>query len=78
MLEDESGRIQLVGESVQKAQLVTGVIAGALGIETSSGEFEVVDICYAGMTTSNDESVTTKAVEKIRKSQINPNAADMD
>ncbi|KAF8212477.1 DNA polymerase alpha/epsilon subunit B-domain-containing protein [Mycena galopus ATCC 62051] len=49
MLEDESGRIQLVGERVVGARLVTGVIIAALGIETPNGEFEVVDICYAEM-----------------------------
>lgn len=32
-----------------KERLVTGVILGALGFETSSGEFQVVDVCYAGM-----------------------------
>ncbi|KAI0933900.1 hypothetical protein AcW1_005592 [Taiwanofungus camphoratus] len=48
-LEDESGRICLVGECVNTAQLVTGVIIGALGIETNNGDFEVVDICSAGM-----------------------------
>ncbi|KAJ7063081.1 DNA polymerase alpha/epsilon subunit B-domain-containing protein [Mycena amicta] len=49
MLEDESGRIQLVGDRVTSARLVTGVIIAALGIETPNGEFEVVDICYAGL-----------------------------
>lgn len=49
MLEDESGRIQLVGKRVMEERLVTGVIIAALGIETPTGEFEVVDICYAGM-----------------------------
>ncbi|KAJ7219059.1 DNA polymerase alpha/epsilon subunit B-domain-containing protein, partial [Mycena pura] len=49
MLEDESGRIQLVGERVADARLVTGVIIAALGVETPAGEFEVVDICFAGM-----------------------------
>lgn len=49
MLEDESGRIQLVGKRAIEARLVTGVIIAALGIETPTGEFEVVDICYAEM-----------------------------
>lgn len=49
MLEDESGRIRLVGDHVRKARLVTGVIIGALGAETANGDFEVVDICYPGM-----------------------------
>ena len=49
MLEDESGRIRLVGERLKSTQLVTGIICGALGIATNSGDFEVVDICFAGM-----------------------------
>ncbi|PPR04960.1 hypothetical protein CVT24_010418 [Panaeolus cyanescens] len=49
MLEDESGRIRLVGPTIDAAKLVTGVIIGALGMETPNGDFEVVDICYAGM-----------------------------
>ncbi|KAJ2930057.1 hypothetical protein H1R20_g7027, partial [Candolleomyces eurysporus] len=47
MLEDESGRIRLVGERLKTTRLVTGVIIGALGMETPGGEFEVVDICSA-------------------------------
>jgi DNA polymerase delta subunit 2 len=49
MLEDESGRIRLVGERVAKARLVTGVIIGVLGVETPNGEFKVVDLCAAGL-----------------------------
>lgn len=49
MLEDESGRIRLVGERVREARLVTGIIIGALGAETANGDFEVIDICYPGM-----------------------------
>ncbi|KAI0684263.1 DNA polymerase alpha/epsilon subunit B-domain-containing protein [Cytidiella melzeri] len=49
MLEDESGRIRLVGDCLKSTQLVTGIIIGALGIETNAGDFEVVDICFAGM-----------------------------
>jgi DNA polymerase delta subunit 2 len=49
MLEDESGRIRLVGDRVRQARLVTGIIIGALGAETANGDFEVVDICYPGL-----------------------------
>ena len=48
-LEDESGRICLVGDRINSACLVTGVILGALGIETNSGDFEVIDMCFPGM-----------------------------
>ncbi|KAF5376562.1 hypothetical protein D9757_008276 [Collybiopsis confluens] len=46
MMEDESGRIQLVGTHVKFEKLVTGLIIGALGMETPDGKFEVADICY--------------------------------
>lgn len=49
MLEDESGRIRLVGKRIMDALLVTGVIMGALGMETQGGDFEVIDICFAGV-----------------------------
>lgn len=49
MLEDESGRIKLIGEMLNDVQLVTGVIVGILGVDTINGEFEVVDLCFAGM-----------------------------
>jgi DNA polymerase delta subunit 2 len=49
MLEDESGRISLVGDPLKDARLVTGIIIGALGMENPNGEFEVVDICDAGL-----------------------------
>ena len=49
MLEDASGRIRLVGEPLKTARLVTGVIIGALGMENPNGDFEVVDICDAGL-----------------------------
>ena len=49
MIEDESGRIRLVGDRLKSAQLVTGIIIGVLGIEKSGGDFEVVDICFAGL-----------------------------
>jgi DNA polymerase delta subunit 2 len=60
MLEDESGRIRLVGDRLKDARPVTGVIMGALGLETTNGDFEVVDFCFAGMApqaASEDASI---------------------
>ncbi|KAJ2683673.1 DNA polymerase delta small subunit Cdc1 [Coemansia spiralis] len=48
-LEDESGRIVLVGDAVNKSLLVSGIVAAMLGKETPDGSFEVVDMCFAGM-----------------------------
>lgn len=47
-MEDESGRIRLSGDKISTMPLVSGVVMGALGVETNSGDFEVLDICYPG------------------------------
>lgn len=44
MLEDESGRVRLVGSSLASVQLVTGAIIAALGTENANGDFEAIDI----------------------------------
>ncbi|GAA6014788.1 hypothetical protein JCM8202_004765 [Rhodotorula sphaerocarpa] len=51
MLEDESGRVRLVGKSIEEAEgvFVTGTIMAALGAETASGDFEVFEYCFAGL-----------------------------
>ncbi|KAJ2178237.1 DNA polymerase delta small subunit Cdc1 [Coemansia sp. RSA 551] len=48
-LEDESGRIRLVGDAVDKAVLASGVVAAMMGCETQAGDFDVIDMCFAGM-----------------------------
>ena len=48
LLEDESGRIRLSGDKISTIPLVSGVVMGALGVETNSGDFEVLDVCYPG------------------------------
>ncbi|KAH7915994.1 hypothetical protein BJ138DRAFT_1109137 [Hygrophoropsis aurantiaca] len=63
MLEDESGRIKLVGDKVNGARFVTGVIVAALGMETPGGEFEVIDLCTAGLAPFAEESVDADAME---------------
>ncbi|KAL7004740.1 DNA polymerase delta small subunit Cdc1 [Cystobasidiomycetes sp. EMM_F5] len=62
MLEDESGRVRLIGKIIEerKFPLVTGVIAAILGAETQSGDFEVVDICFAGMAPQPSSSAAPK------------------
>ncbi|KAL0567510.1 DNA polymerase delta small subunit Cdc1 [Marasmius crinis-equi] len=70
MLEDESGRIPLVGDLVKKANLVTGVILGALGMETPDSEFQVIDICYAGASPSS--STKTKTEDEMNVDESAP------
>ncbi|KAJ1307554.1 hypothetical protein OPQ81_001651 [Rhizoctonia solani] len=49
MLEDESGRVGLIGDILAKERLVTGVNIAVLGSETDSGEFKVEEVVYPGL-----------------------------
>ncbi|KAL3428292.1 DNA polymerase alpha/epsilon subunit B [Phlyctema vagabunda] len=44
MLEDESGRLRLIGAPLSSEMLVTGCIIAVMGTENANGDFEVVDI----------------------------------
>ena len=44
MLEDESGRLRLVGIALQTSMLVTGCIIAVMGTENANGDFEVIDL----------------------------------
>ncbi|EMR10955.1 hypothetical protein PNEG_01100 [Pneumocystis murina B123] len=45
ILEDEYGRIRLIGPKVLEEFLVTGCVIGVLGFEIRDGNFQVIDIC---------------------------------
>ncbi|KAJ4145501.1 hypothetical protein LMH87_004350 [Akanthomyces muscarius] len=45
-LEDDSGRIRLVGDVLKTVPLVTGCIIAVMGTENTSGEFEVLDLKF--------------------------------
>ncbi|KAA6407429.1 MAG: hypothetical protein FRX48_08672 [Lasallia pustulata] len=44
MLEDESGRLRLIGTPLQTNMLVTGCIIAVMGTENANGDFEIVDL----------------------------------
>ncbi|KAI9718322.1 MAG: hypothetical protein M1828_006724 [Chrysothrix sp. TS-e1954] len=44
MLEDDSGRLRLIGERLGLEILVTGCIIAVMGTENANGDFEVIDI----------------------------------
>ncbi|KZL76675.1 DNA polymerase delta, small subunit [Colletotrichum tofieldiae] len=46
MLEDDSGRIRLVGDVLKSVHLVTGTIIGVMGSENANGELEVIDVKF--------------------------------
>ncbi|GAB1521944.1 DNA polymerase delta small subunit Cdc1 [Rhizoctonia solani] len=49
MLEDESGRVGLIGNLLAKERLVTGVNIAVLGSEADSGEFQIDEVVYPGL-----------------------------
>lgn len=49
VLEDESARIALCGAALPVGQCVTGVVAALRGRCQPNGDFEVADLCFAGM-----------------------------
>lgn len=44
MLEDESGRLRLIGTPLQISMLVTGCIIAVMGTENANGDFDIVDM----------------------------------
>jgi DNA polymerase delta subunit 2 len=49
LLEDEHGRIKLIGDSLRDGTpMVTGIVIAVLGTEAKTGEFQVDDYCVAG------------------------------
>lgn len=46
MLEDDSGRIRLVGDVLSQVNLVTGCIIAVMGTESANGELEVIDLKF--------------------------------
>lgn len=46
ILEDESGRMKLVGDIFKRELITTGMIVAVLGSEDQSGDFHVIDICF--------------------------------
>ncbi|GAA5896256.1 DNA-directed DNA polymerase delta subunit POL31 [Sporobolomyces salmoneus] len=65
MLEDESGRVRLVGTKIieQSGSFVTGTIIACLGAETSSGDFEVFEFIYCGMPPQSQAKSTPTTME---------------
>ncbi|KAK3325856.1 DNA polymerase alpha/epsilon subunit B-domain-containing protein [Apodospora peruviana] len=49
MLEDDSGRIRLIGDTLKDFFMVTGCIVAVMGTENANGEFQVLDLKFADL-----------------------------
>ena len=67
MLEDDSGRIRLVGDVLKNYFLVTGCIIAVMGTENVNGEFEVIDLKFADLPPQPDRWSLSKPAKGIKK-----------
>ncbi|TPX07130.1 uncharacterized protein E0L32_010931 [Thyridium curvatum] len=86
MLEDESGRIRLVGDVLKSVLLVTGCIIAVVGTENAQGDFEVIDIKFPDLPpqperwqlTKKSATNGTKAVKKEKAKSEDVEMTDRD
>lgn len=83
MLEDESGRLRLIGTPLQLSLLVTGCIIAVMGTENANGDFEVIDLKVPDLPRQpqrweRDEGSTalSNSTGKKRKSDAQANHAE--
>ncbi|KAF4944658.1 hypothetical protein FGADI_12539 [Fusarium gaditjirri] len=77
MLEDESGRIRLVGDVLKTVNLVTGCIIGVMGTENANGELEVIDIKFPDLPPQPDRwSLSKPNSEKVKTKEEDEDMAD--
>ncbi|CCT66665.1 related to dna polymerase delta small subunit [Fusarium fujikuroi] len=77
MLEDESGRIRLVGDVLKTVNLVTGCIIGAMGTENANGELEVIDIKFPDLPPQPDRwNLSKPNSEKAKTKDEDEDMAD--
>ncbi|KAH9995202.1 DNA polymerase alpha/epsilon subunit B-domain-containing protein [Xylariaceae sp. FL0662B] len=78
MLEDESGRIRLVGDVLKLVTLVTGCIIAVMGSENVNGELEVIDLKFPDLPPQPDRWAVSKppAANGTSKSKTKPKDED--
>jgi DNA polymerase delta subunit 2 len=80
MLEDESGRLRLIGNPLMNEMLVTGCIIAVMGTENANGDFEVVDIKVPDLPPQAERwhTLDPPASNGLRKPKNEDEDEDMD
>lgn len=81
MLEDDSGRLRLMGDLLSSQMLVTGCIISVMGTENANGDFEVIDMKVPDLAPQPPRwahSDTSTASESGRKAKKQKTDADSD
>ena len=66
-LEDDSGRIRLVGDLLKTLPLVTGCIIAVMGTENTNGEFEVINVKFPDLPPQPERWALSKPVKSEGK-----------
>ncbi|UKZ83505.1 hypothetical protein TrVFT333_011314 [Trichoderma virens FT-333] len=69
MLEDDSGRVRLVGDLLNSIPLVTGCIVAVMGTENTNGEFEVIDLKVPDLAPQPERWAVSKTPSASGKSK---------
>ncbi|CAK7204079.1 DNA polymerase delta small subunit Cdc1 [Sporothrix eucalyptigena] len=77
LLEDDSGRIRLVGKALRTVLLVTGCIVAVMGTENEDGELEVLDIVFPDLPPQPQRWALTNEKQPSAK-QARAEDVDMD
>ncbi|EKD14095.1 uncharacterized protein L3040_007904 [Drepanopeziza brunnea f. sp. 'multigermtubi'] len=78
MLEDESGRLRLVGAPLASEMLVTGCIVAVMGTENANGDFEVVDIKVPDLPPQAERWHTSEPIPDKKIEEDEDEDVDMD
>ncbi|KAI1466330.1 DNA polymerase alpha/epsilon subunit B-domain-containing protein [Daldinia caldariorum] len=82
-LEDESGRIRLVGDILNSVLLVTGCIIAVIGTENVNGELEVIDLKFPDLAPQperwalSDPPADTKVSSSSKKRKVKDEDTEM-
>lgn len=78
MLEDDSGRIRLVGNALKDHFLVTGCIIAVMGTENANGDFELIDLKIADLAPQPDRwSVSKRPSNGAARTKVKDEDVDM-
>ncbi|KFY73436.1 hypothetical protein V499_06492 [Pseudogymnoascus sp. VKM F-103] len=84
MLEDESGRVRLIGARLADEMMVTGCIVSVMGTENANGDFEVVDIRTPDLAPqparweySDSSKTATESGRKVKKQKMEDEDEEM-
>ena len=78
LLEDDSGRVRLVGDVLESTALVTGCIVAVIGTENANGDFEVIDVRYPDLAPQPDRWALSKSPTANGKSKATKKEVDED